>query len=140
MGVVSSVKRASDEAEVAGVGGPSEPVGRDEAVDDGDRCDDCRRLIRCAVTVHGKRVCLDPAPVTDGNVALVLVDGEERARLLPGSGPRPEGVTWRLHRCRTARPRVTTGGASCAVCGYRLAPALVADGERVHPCCSGDEQ
>lgn len=102
-----------------------------------DRCSACRAPVRPVITEQGRHRDLDPGPVDGGNVIIVEVAGNIRARVLTGSSGGPDGAeTFRMHQCPPPPPP----GPACDSCRLPMMPrefAIRTKQER-HAACEPD--
>lgn len=133
-----------------------------EEPDQDSTCPTCHALVAWYRTLNGKVVPLEPVPDPEGNVLLVKVHDQWKAKILKGSDARPGGSTFHYrHDCSRAHSRpqdppprrdpqdpVTTREAStsrghrCTVCQRTLDETLVALGGHdatTHPACYDPE-
>lgn len=80
----------------------------------------CGAPCRWLLSLADYRVCINwPTPDPTGTVVLRVVDGRERAQILPGAQLPAQETAYRLHEC--PKPPI---GPACASCGLPMHAAL----------------
>lgn len=95
----------------------------------------CGATCRWLLSLADYRICINwPAPDPQGTVILQVIDGRDRAQILPGTHLPAQQTAYRVHEC----PKPATG-PPCAACGLPMHPALSRQlNWLTHPCCGSD--